>query len=207
MDRKQLMEEVQSHMPDRRWRHTIGVMQTAVDLAERFGADPAKAELAALLHDLAKHWPVEEQVRILEQAEPPSRFPASLLLSYDAALLHAPVAACVAETRYGITDGEVLDAIRFHTTGRERMTLLDKVLCLADYIEPGRHFPGVADMRKLAETDVNRALLAGFESTITFLVQKGKKLFPLSIEARNGLLDDIAATDGTEPALNLKKQS
>lgn len=195
MNRERMMEEVQSRMPERRWRHTLGVMQTAVDLANRFGADPAKAELAALLHDLAKHWPVEEQVQVLTASRQPQLYPASLLLSYDAALLHAPVAACVAETRYGIADGEVLDAIRFHTTGREQMTLLDKVLCLADYIEPGRHFPGVDDMRKLAETDVNKALLAGFDSTIAFLVHKGKKLFPLSVLARNGLLDEIAARD------------
>lgn len=193
MDREQMMKEVQSRMPDRRWRHTLGVMETAAALAVRFGADPAKAELAALLHDLAKHWPVEEQVAVLEGAERPGLFPASLLLAHDAALLHAPVAAIVAETHYGVADEEVLDAIRYHTTGRERMTLLDKVLCLADYIEPGRHFPGVDDMRRLAETDVNRALLAGFDSTISFLIQKGKKLFPLSILARNGLLDEIAA--------------
>jgi len=191
MDRNQLMDEVRRQMPEKRWQHTVGVIDAAVALARRFGADPSKAELAAILHDLAKYWPVEEQVRVLRQASLPPGFTADDLLAYDAALLHAPVAAHVAETVYGVTDPEVLDAIRWHTTGRERMTLLDKVVCLADYIEPGRAFPGVERIRRLAETDLDGALVAGFDSTITFLLQQGKKLFPLTVLARNGLLDGM----------------
>jgi len=196
MDREQLMDEVRRQMPEKRWLHTVGVIRASVELANRFGADPAKAELAAILHDLAKYWPVEEQVRVLRRASLPPGFAADDLLPYDAALLHAPVAAFVAETEYGVDDPEVLDAIRWHTTGRERMTLLDKVVCLADYIEPGRDFPGVDRIRRLAETDLEAALVAGFDSTISFLLQKGKKLFPLTVLARNGLLDEIGRRAG-----------
>lgn len=203
MDRARLMDEVRRQMPERRWRHTVGVMETAVRLAERFGADPAKAELAAILHDLAKHWPPEEQERALREAAPPPGLAAGDLLPYGIALLHAPVAAHVAETKYGIRDPEVLDAVRWHTTGRERMTLLDKVVCLADYIEPGRDFPGVDRLRRLAETDLDAALIAAFDSTIAYLLEKGKKLFPLTVLARNRLLDERAARgetgNGREP--------
>lgn len=197
MDREQLMDAVRRQMPERRWQHTVGVMRTSVELAERFGADPAKAELAAILHDLAKYWPVEKQVQVVREAPMPPEFAADQLLAYDPALLHAPVAAHVAETAYGVDDPEVLDAIRYHTTGRERMTLLDKIICLADYIEPGRDFPGVGDMRRLARSDLDAALIAGFDSTISFLLQKGKKLFPLTVAARNGLLDERGRNGGT----------
>jgi predicted HD superfamily hydrolase involved in NAD metabolism len=198
MDREQLMDEVRRQMPERRWQHTVGVMRTSIALAERFGADPGKAELAAILHDLAKYWPVEEQVRAMREAPMPPGFGADDLLPYDAALLHAPLAAHVAESRYGVKDPEVLDAIRWHTTGRERMTLLDKVVCLADYIEPGRDFPGVERIRRLAETDLNAALVAGFDSTIAYLMEKGKKLFPLTVLARNSLLDEMATAAGEQ---------
>jgi HD superfamily phosphohydrolase YqeK len=73
------------------------------------------------------------------------------------------------------------------------MTLLDKVVCLADYIEPGRDFPGVERIRRLAEIDLNAALVAGFDSTITYLLEQGKKLFPLTVLARNGLLEEMAS--------------
>lgn len=186
MKRSELIEAVRRQMPEKRWSHTLGVMETAVKLANRFGADPDKAELAAILHDTAKYWPVERQRRIaLEQGL------AEEELHYDPELLHAPVGAYVAETEYGVKDREVLDAIRYHTTGRAKMTLLDKIVCLADYIEPGRNFPGVDDMRRLAEISLEEALVAGFDSTISFLISRRKKIFPLTVAARNGLLREL----------------
>lgn len=185
MQRNELIEAVKSGMPARRWSHTLGVMETAVRLAERYGADPARAELAAILHDAAKAWPIDEQRRfVMEHGLAQDE------LDYDPELLHAPIAAYLAETRYGITDREVLDAIRYHTTGRERMTLLEKVVCLADYIEPGRDFPGVHEIRRLAESNLEGALVAGFDGTISFLLARRKKIFPLTVAARNRLLEE-----------------
>jgi len=186
MRREELIEAVSRQMPAKRWTHTLGVMETAVKLAGRYGADPDKAELAAILHDLAKGWPVDRQRSFAVE-----RGLAGEELDYDPELLHAPIAAFVAETEYGVTDREVLDAIRYHTTGRERMTVLDKVVCLADYIEPGRNFPGVEDIRRLAESSLEEALVAGFDSTIAFLIERRKKIFPLTVAARNGLLIEL----------------
>jgi len=177
---------VRQQMPERRWTHTLGVMETAVRLANRYGADPDKAHLAALLHDLAKYWPVERQreVVIREQLH-------TDMLEYDDQLLHSHVGAYVAKTQLGIEDEEVLDAIRYHTSGRVQMTLLDKVLCLADYIEPGRDFPGVDKIRELADHSLEEALVAGFDSTIQYLIKQGKKIYPLTINSRNSLIDQI----------------
>lgn len=192
MNLERLREETQSQMPRKRWEHTLGVIDAAVALAGRFGGDAAKAELAALLHDYCKYWPIERQSKEYEEAglDPD-------LLRYDPQLLHGPLAAELAEKTYGIADEEVLDAIRYHTSGREQMTLLDKIVCLADYIEAGRDFPGVDAMRELAERDLEKALAEGFDSTIQFLLDKKKTIYPLTVAARNALLREIASRERT----------
>jgi len=186
MDRKAMMEEVRSQMPAKRWEHTVGVMESAVLLARQYGADADKAELSALLHDYCKYWPVDKQKEVLiEHGE------LGDLLDYDKALLHAPAAAVLVRKKFGIDDAEILDAIRYHTSGRVGMTLLDKIVCLADYIEPGRDFPEVGLLRRLAETSIEKALVAGFDSTISYLLGKGQKVYPMTLLARNALLDEL----------------
>ncbi|CAH0121021.1 hypothetical protein PAE9249_03546 [Paenibacillus sp. CECT 9249] len=190
MDRAILIDKVREQMPARRWEHTQGVMDTAVILAERFGADPVKADLAAILHDVAKYWPTERMERIIRE----HRLPADLL-EHDKQLWHAPVGAFVAERDYGIKDRDVLDAIRYHTSGREQMTLLDKVVCLADYIEPGRDFPNVNNIRELAKHSLDEALVAGFDSTIHFLLTRKKRIYPLTVLARNALIQQMEVNE------------
>lgn len=191
--REELIASVSAGMPAKRWKHVEGVMESAVILAKRYGADPVKADLAALLHDLAKFWPIEEQVAIIRDNGLNAE-----LLNHDKQLLHAEVGAFISRRDYGIEDEEVLDAIRYHTSGRVGMTLLDKIVCLADYIEPGREFPGVERIRELAETSLEDALIAGFDSTISFLLQKGKPIFPLTVLARNDLIVNLRKTKEAE---------
>ncbi|SFB34350.1 putative HD superfamily hydrolase of NAD metabolism [Cohnella sp. OV330] len=188
MDRELLIEAVRRQMPEKRYRHVAGVVDTAFVLAQRFGGDPDKAWLAALLHDYAKAWPTDRMERIIrEQGLPPE------LLAYDKELWHAHVGAWAVREELGIEDEEVLDAVRYHTSGRENMTLLDRIVCLADYMEPSRAFPGVERIRGLAETNLNEALVAGFDSTIIHLLEKGKTIFPLTVLARNDLVGEIRA--------------
>ncbi|GGG86561.1 bis(5'-nucleosyl)-tetraphosphatase (symmetrical) YqeK [Paenibacillus radicis (ex Gao et al. 2016)] len=184
MNREQMIASVKSQMPERRWLHTEGVMKTAVLLAERYGEDPHKAELAAILHDVAKYWQIAKMEQIIRE----QKLNGTLLL-YDKELWHSEVGAWVAEQEYGVTDIQVLDAIRYHTSGRIGMTKLDKIVCLADYIEPGRDFPGVESIRELSGQSLEQALIAGFDSTISFLVAKGKRIFPLTVDARNDLIE------------------
>ncbi|MCA1292912.1 bis(5'-nucleosyl)-tetraphosphatase (symmetrical) YqeK [Paenibacillus sp. alder61] len=185
-NREQLIGIVSGQMPAKRWKHVEGVMQTAVELARRYGADPVKADLAALLHDLAKFWPVERQEAVIRENGLNAE-----LLDHDKQLLHAEVAAFISQRDYGVDDPEVLDAIRYHTSGRVGMTQMDKIVCLADYIEPGREFPGVERIRELAEVSLEEALLAGFDSTISFLLEKKKAIFPLTVLARNDLIAQL----------------
>ncbi|MCL6605186.1 MAG: bis(5'-nucleosyl)-tetraphosphatase (symmetrical) YqeK [Paenibacillus sp.] len=181
--REALIEAVSAQMPDKRWKHTLGVMDSAVKLAIRYGADPERAETAAILHDVAKYWPVDRMRKIIED-----HALSEVLLSHDKQLWHAEVGAFVAEKEYGITDPEVLDAIRYHTSGREGMSILEKIVCLADYIEPGRDFPGVDQIRKLAKVSLEEGLVAGFDSTIRVLLEKRRIVFPLTVLARNDLV-------------------
>lgn len=191
MKRDEWLNEVKSQMPERRWQHTLGVIQSSVELARLYGADPVKADMAALLHDVAKYWPVEKQRGLIE------REGRSLdLLQYGKSLWHAEAGAIYAEKELGIADPEIIGAIRYHTSGREQMTLLEKVVCLADYIEPGRDFPGVEQIRLIAETSLEKALLAGFDQTIAYLMETSQKIFPITVRARNALLDEISKMDG-----------
>ncbi|MFC5405177.1 bis(5'-nucleosyl)-tetraphosphatase (symmetrical) YqeK [Cohnella soli] len=183
MDLDKLREATRAQMPDKRWKHTLGVVDTAIALAVRYGGHTEKAELAALLHDYSKAWATDRMETIIREQS----LPADLLV-YDKDLWHAHVGAWAVASEHGIADEEVLDAIRYHTSGREGMTLLDKIVCLADYIEPGRDFPGVDDIRKLAESSLEEALVEAFGSTIKVLVKRGKRIFPETVAARNDLI-------------------
>lgn len=181
--REALIEAVSEQMPTKRWKHTLGVMETSILLAQQYGADPERAETAAILHDVAKYWPVERMKEIIEQNQ------LNLdLLEYDKQLWHSEVGAFVAEKDYGITDPDIINAIRYHTSGRVDMSLLEKIVCLADYIEPGRDFPGVEKIRELAKVSLEEGLLAGFDSTISLLLEKRRVVFPLTMLARNDLV-------------------
>lgn len=181
--REALIEAVSTQMPDKRWKHTLGVMETSIQLAKQYGADPERAETAAILHDVAKYWLIERMKEIIEQNQ------LNLdLLVYDKQMWHSEVGAFVAEKDYGITDPDIINAIRFHTSGREDMSLLEKIVCLADYIEPGRDFPGVDKIREKAQVSLEEGLVAGFDSTISLLLEKRRVIFPLTVLARNDLV-------------------
>lgn len=186
MKRDQIMKAVKQELPNKRWMHTLGVMKTAVSLAKKYGADPVKADLAALMHDYVKYWPIDKLRQVILEHELPEE-----LLDSDWELWHAPVGAYVVKQKFGIEDEEILDAMRYHTSGRENMTLLDKVVCLADYIEPGRDFPGVSEIRKLAKCSLDKALIEGFDTTLLYLIAKHKPIFPLTLLARNSLIVNL----------------
>jgi len=183
MDREKALKIVKPQLTEHRYQHTLGVMETAIILAKQYGADPKKAELAAIFHDYAKFRPKNEMKQIIvEQGMNP------LLLQFNSELWHAPVGAYLIEKEAGITDPEVLDAVRFHTSGRKGMTILEQVIYLADYIEPGRHFPGVEDVRDLAKINLIDALIASIKNTIIFLLKKNQPVFPDTIETYNHLI-------------------
>jgi predicted HD superfamily hydrolase involved in NAD metabolism len=183
MEREAALKLVKEQLTEHRYQHTLGVMETAISLANQYGADVKKAELAAIFHDYAKFRPKEEMKEIIVS----QGFPTDLL-DYNSELWHAPVGAYLVEKEAGITDSDVLDAIRFHTSGRPSMTLLEKIIYLADYIEPGRHFPGVDEVRDMAKENLDRALLKAVQNTILFLMKKNQTVYPDSFYTYNDLV-------------------
>ncbi|PAK37129.1 phosphohydrolase, partial [Bacillus licheniformis] len=159
MKREEALACVKEQLTEQRYIHTVGVMETAVKLAERFGADLKKAEIAAIFHDYAKFRPKEEMKQIILDGGGPLE-----VLNFHHELWHAPAGAALVKTEVGITDEDILSAIRFHTSGRPNMTLLEKVVYVADYIEPGRRFPGVEEVRTLAEEDLDSALIQALKN-------------------------------------------
>lgn len=183
MKREEALSIVKGQLTEKRYVHTIGVVNTAVILAKRYGANVEKAELAAIFHDYAKFRPKEEMRKIIEEQKM-----AKELLAFHHELWHAPVGAYLVQKEVGIQDEEVLSAILYHTTGRAYMTKLEKIVFLADYIEPGRKFPGVEDVRKIAKKDLDEAVVTALRNTINFLMSKNTTVYPDTFFAYNDLV-------------------
>ncbi|MGR3765107.1 bis(5'-nucleosyl)-tetraphosphatase (symmetrical) YqeK [Rossellomorea sp. NS-SX7] len=183
MDRQKALGIVKEQLTEHRYIHTCGVMETAIRLARQYGADEKKAETAAIFHDYAKFRDKNEMKQIIE-----SEGLSKDLLEYNSELWHAPVGALLVEREANIRDTEVLNAIRFHTSGCENMSTLDKVIYLADYIEPGRHFPGVEEVRELAEESLDKAIIKALQNTIMFLMKKNQAIYPDTFRFYNNLV-------------------
>jgi predicted HD superfamily hydrolase involved in NAD metabolism len=183
MDRNQALEIVKQQLTDKRYIHTVGVMETAIDLANRYGCSEKQAEIAAIFHDYAKFRPKEEMKAIIIEQNMPQD-----LLQFHHELWHAPVGAYLVQKEVGINDIEILDAIRYHTSGRAKMSTLEKIIYLADYIEPGRSFPGVDEVRELAKKSLDDALLQAVRNTISFLMSKNQPIYPDTFYTYNDLI-------------------
>ena len=162
------------------FEHTMGVAYTCQALAMRYEYDLHKAELAGLLHDCAKRFDNETMLSKCQKRE----IPMSDGELRDPSLLHAKLGAWYAREKYGVEDQEILTAIECHTTGKKDMTLLDKILYVADYIEPGRYKASeLPEMRKLAFIDLDLACLSIMESILKYLESTNCPIDTTTIDA------------------------
>ena len=163
--RRKLMTELDTE----RYEHTLGVMYTAASMAMRYDEDVEKALLAGLLHDCAKCISGENKIKLCNKYH----LSVSEVEKKNPSLLHAKLGAFLAAKKYHIKDKDVINAIASHTTGCPNMTLLDKIIYIADYIEPGRkELPNMAEVRKLAFTDINECLYRILEDSLVYLNSK-----------------------------------
>ncbi|MFJ5764826.1 bis(5'-nucleosyl)-tetraphosphatase (symmetrical) YqeK [Lysinibacillus sp. NPDC093210] len=183
MEREQYLAAIKPRMPEKRYIHTLGVMETAITLAKIYGENEKKAETAAILHDIAKYAEVEWMERIVQNEKLDQQ-----LIGWGSELLHGPVGAYIAENEFGITDEDILNAIRFHTTGRVAMSRLEKILFVADMIEPNRNFEGVENLRKKARKNLDKAMSACIRHTLAFLIDTKQAIYPLSIACYNDMM-------------------
>ena len=178
----QLRPVALSYLKHKRIPHVLGTEQEAIRLAERYGADVEKARVAALLHDCTKKLDMESQLALcghygIELDE---------LEQVSLKLLHSKTGAALARDVFGV-DEEIYHAIWWHTTGHANMTLLEKIIYLADYIEPSRDFPGVDKLRSVCYKDLNEGLLLGLEMTIREMSDMGNPVHRATLEARDAL--------------------
>lgn len=179
MDLEQLRECMRKVLVDSRFRHSIGVEEVACDLATIFGYDSSKACVAGILHDCAKNLSDEELLNECCNYH----LPVTEIERSCAFLLHAKVGAAFARDKYSVKDEDILSAITYHTTGRPGMTLLEKIIFTADYIEPYRKpLPRIKEIRWAAYNDLNLAVLMILENTLDYLRTAASRIDMQTVE-------------------------
>lgn len=183
--RKEIIDKVSEVLSARRLKHVLGVEEKALELAEQYGAYKEKVSLAALLHDYAKEQ-TDEEMRDMIISENMDLD----LLQYGNNIWHGPVGSILVKKQFGIVDTHILDAIRHHTVGSPDMGLVEQIIYVADFIEPGRSFSGVETARELAKVDLKETIAFSTIHTIEHLLDKNVKIYPKAIETYNAWATD-----------------
>ncbi len=193
IDIDKIKEYLKKTLSEKRYIHSLGVAEEAVSLAKHYGADENKAYIAGLCHDIAKEIPNDIAKYMLKE-----KYGASLSKIEENAhkLLHGPLGAYMAKSEFEIMDEEIIDAIKYHTTAKADMSLLCKIIYMADYTEKNRTYDGVDELRTLSYKNIDDAIIFGIDFTINELIEKGAAFHPDTIEARNFIL--LKRLDGKE---------
>ena len=178
--REELLEKVQSVMSEKRFKHVLGVEKAAIHLAELNDYDTEKAGLAGLLHDYAKELADETFLELIDkyQLDPALKY-------WNNNVWHGMVGIYKIQEDLGVTDKDILRSIEIHTVGSSQMTLLDKIVYVADYIEHNRNFPLVAEARVIAEQSLDKAVAFETVRTVEHLAHQALPIFPQTIETYN----------------------
>ena len=175
---------IRSRLSDYRYHHSLCVADAAKKLAKFYKTDEKKAEIAGVLHDVMKDTPKNIKLQMMEQF-------GIILDDFEKAsevLWHAKLGAAFAEQQLQIKDSEIIDAIRYHTTGKENMSLFTKIIFIADFISDDRTYSGVEEMRKMAFESLEEAMLEGFAFTFKKLSEQRRVIHPSTLSAYNFLI-------------------
>ena len=183
---EEIFEFAKNTLSEKRFYHSVCVMERAIEYAKIYGADTEKAKIAGILHDIAKEIPKEDRVSYAENI---GVIPDEIEKE-STGLLHSKVAAKIAETKFGL-DKEICDSIAYHTTGRENMTLLDKIIYIADYTGKDRKYEDTNYMYELAKKDIDAAIIYGLKKTIDLRIKEDKLLHIDTVKAYNFLIKDL----------------
>ena len=182
---KEYTTVIRERLSDYRFYHSLCVAESAKELARRYGADEEKAEVAGILHDIMKESTKSEQLEIIEKAG----MTITDLEKNSKKFYHQISGSAYAKAVLGIEDKEILDAIRYHTTGRANMTLMDEIIYLADFISADRDYEDVDIMRQKVDEGKAEGLLYSTRYTIKSVIKKGKILHPETINAYNWIIN------------------
>ncbi len=183
MNRDEILAYLKASLKPKRVQHSLGVEKSAAELARRYGADPDKAALAGLVHDCAKSM----DRGLMAQYACETGFPMEGITSAGVGILHAPAGAVLARRAFGIEDDEVLSAVMWHTVPRADMSLLDKIVSLADIIEPNRDFRGVERVREAAKISLDEGFRLSLARVMAYVLEEGLYVHPLTLQVYNEL--------------------
>ena len=178
-DKTQIIASLRGRLREDRFFHSLNVADMAKELAAIYGEDTEKAYLAGLVHDCTKNTPLDMQQKMFEAAG----VQLTDLERRNKKLWHAMSGSLFLQTEYGISDPEIISAVRYHTTGKANMTVLEKIVYTADFTSAERDYPGVEEIRHLARTDLDKAVYEGARFTVEKLRASGSDVHPDTIEA------------------------
>ena len=184
MNIREIEQCIKSMTKESRFNHSKGVQKTAGDLARHYGLDVEKAELAGLMHDCVKNLTVEEMLKLCDELGCELDF----VTRREYKLIHAPLGAYYSKKIFAVDDEEIFNSIYWHTTAKANMTLFEKIIYVADVIEPNRKYDIVDELRRLAYEDIDVAMLKILNYTINKQLAAGKMLHSETINARNYLI-------------------
>ena len=180
----EIKEYLQKNLKPSRYEHTLGVAETAKKLASLYGVDENKAEIAGLAHDVAKNLSREEMLQIIKE----NNISLSLVEENNLNLWHSVIAPIVAKNELQINDEEILESLRWHTTGKEDMSVLEKIIYIADMIEPGRRmFEGLEEIRSATFENLDKGVYVGLTHSIKYILDNHQLIDENTIRARNYL--------------------
>ena len=182
--KKKISDHIEKNLSEKRRIHTEGVRKTAVMLAEKYGEDVDKAEVAALCHDMYRGINIDLLNDYVNQLGLDKKY------LDNPNLAHGKIAAVMIKKEYGIDDQDIINAVSFHTTGRAGMSELEKIIYLADASEPGRDYPSVKQLREAVDRGLNEALIMSLERTIEYVRQQGHFLDEDTLKARDYYLKE-----------------
>lgn len=181
---EEIVSYLKENLKEKRFKHSLSVRDTAVKLAEFYNEDAEKAKIAGLVHDCAKYLVYRETIEISKKYG----YDIDEISLKNPELLHGVAGAYIAKNTMGIEDKQILNAIVCHTTGKINMSVLEKIIFIADYIEPLRNFPGVEEVRRKTYENLDEALIMAFNKTIKYVVENGQLLHLDTVKARNYLM-------------------
>ncbi len=187
-----IKKHLAEQLSDKRYQHTERVVEWAIKLAQRYGVDQMTVEVAAYLHDIAKQMTFDDMITLIECDKDEKVDP----LFYDMPqIVHATAGACLAKSKFGITDQTILNAIKYHTTGRAGMSDVESIIYIADATENGRDYPKLKEHRAVAKKSLRAALKIISADTICYLITMQKPIHPNTVALYNQMHSSEGAKD------------
>lgn len=181
--KKKINENIKTRLSEHRYMHSIGVMEKAGELAEYYGLDINKARVIGLAHDIAKQMSKEETKEYVEEYG----IELDEIEVLNTSLIHAKIGADICKREYDF-DEQMVNAVKYHTTGNPKMDLMAKIIFMADKIEENRHYIGIERRRELTLKDIDMAIIETIDYTTQYCIEKNELIHPDSINTRNYLL-------------------